>query len=42
MFPASTASLPAADNRFVEGVAHVQMAFDPAVVRECLDEIGRG
>src|SRR5690606_3973960 len=31
VFPASTAALAGADNRFVAGLAHVQMAFDPAV-----------
>ena len=41
VFPASTAGLPGADNRFVPALAHVQMAFDPALVPECLDEIGR-
>jgi pimeloyl-ACP methyl ester carboxylesterase len=41
VFPASTASLPGADNRFVEGVAHVQMAFDAGVMAACLEEIGR-
>ncbi|KQO24009.1 permease [Acidovorax sp. Leaf76] len=41
VFPATTASLPGADNRFVEGVAHVQMAFHPGVMAECLDEVGR-
>ncbi len=41
VFPASTATLPGADNRLVEGVAHVQMAFDGGVMRACLEEIGR-
>ena len=41
VFPASTAALPGADNRFVPGLAHVQMAFDPAVVQACMEEIGR-
>lgn len=40
VFPAGTAALPGADNRFVPGLAHVQMAFDPAVVQECLAELG--
>ena len=40
VFPASTAALAGADNRFVPGLAHVQMAFDPAVMRACLEEIG--
>ncbi|MFY3384965.1 esterase/lipase family protein [Paracidovorax sp. MALMAid1276] len=42
VFPASTAALPGADNRFVDGVAHVEMAFDPQVMRACLAEIRRG
>ena len=42
VFPASTASLAGADNRLVEGVAHVQMAFHPGVMGACLDEVGRG
>ncbi|WP_422844140.1 esterase/lipase family protein [Acidovorax sp. M2(2025)] len=42
VFPATTAALAGAEHRFVEGVAHVQMAFDPGVVRGCLEEIGRG
>ncbi|WP_309831906.1 alpha/beta fold hydrolase [Paracidovorax wautersii] len=41
VFPAQVATLPGADNRFVEGVAHVQMAFHPPVVQACLDEILR-
>ena len=32
VFPASTATLPGADNRLVRGKAHVQMAFVPQVV----------
>ena len=31
------ATLPGADNRLVEGVAHVQLAFHPPVVQACLD-----
>jgi len=42
VFPAGTAMLPGADNRLVEGVAHMQMAFHPTVVRACLEEIARG
>jgi pimeloyl-ACP methyl ester carboxylesterase len=42
VFPAGTAMLPGADNRLVEGVAHMQMAFHPTVVQACLDEIARG
>ncbi|KAF1046194.1 esterase/lipase family protein [Xylophilus sp.] len=36
VFPASTATLPGADNRFVADVAHVQMVFHPPVVRACM------
>ena len=42
VFPAGTAMLAGADNRLVRGVAHMQMAFDPAVMRACLEEIARG
>jgi pimeloyl-ACP methyl ester carboxylesterase len=41
VFPASTAALAGADNRLVEGVAHVQMACDAGVMRECLASLGR-
>ena len=41
VFPAGTAALAGADNRFVSGVAHVQMAFHPAVMEACLAEIAR-
>jgi triacylglycerol lipase len=34
VFPASTATLPGADNRHLEGVAHVHMAFRPEVFAE--------
>lgn len=36
VFPPSTATLAHADNRFVEGVAHVAMVFDPRVVAPSL------
>ena len=36
VFPASTATLPGADNRLVRGVAHVDLAFQPRVVDETL------
>jgi len=39
VFPAGTAQLAGADNHFVAGVAHVEMAFVPSVVQACLDEI---
>lgn len=42
VFPASTAALAGADNRLVDGVAHVQMALHPEVMRECLAEIAAG
>ena len=32
VFPASTATLPGADNRLIRGKAHVQMAFAPQIV----------
>ncbi len=41
MRSASRAALAGADNRFVAGVAHVQMAFHPAVMDACLAEIAR-
>ncbi|CAM4010154.1 esterase/lipase family protein [Paracidovorax anthurii] len=37
VYPATTAMLEGADNRFVLGVAHVEMAFHPAVVEACLE-----
>ncbi|NML46937.1 alpha/beta fold hydrolase [Ramlibacter sp. G-1-2-2] len=42
VFPASTASLPGADNRLVRGFAHVQMAFTPAVMDAVLDALSAG
>lgn len=36
VFPASTATLPGADNRHLRGVAHVRMADHPAVFSEVL------
>ncbi|MCJ0761702.1 esterase/lipase family protein [Variovorax terrae] len=36
VFPASTATLPGADNRLVEGVAHVDLAFRPDVMAASL------
>jgi pimeloyl-ACP methyl ester carboxylesterase len=41
VFPASTATLAGASNRLLEGVAHVDMALHPGVMRECLDALGR-
>jgi pimeloyl-ACP methyl ester carboxylesterase len=36
VFPASTATLPGADNRLVRGAAHVQMAFLPVIMNATL------
>jgi hypothetical protein len=36
VFPMPTAMLPGADNRAAHGLAHVEMAFDPLVMRETL------
>ena len=36
VFPASSATLPGADNRLVQGLAHVQMARHPSVLHACL------
>jgi triacylglycerol esterase/lipase EstA (alpha/beta hydrolase family) len=36
VFPASTATLPGADNRLVAGAAHVAMAFHPVVMAETM------
>lgn len=41
VFPASTATLPGADNRPAHGLAHVQMALHPTVMQACLAEIAR-
>lgn len=42
VFPASTATLPGADNRLVEGAAHVAMAFDPTVMAESMALVRSG
>ena len=34
VFPVATATLPGADNRLVRGMAHVDLAFHPEVIRE--------
>jgi triacylglycerol lipase len=39
VFPASSATLPGADNRQVDGIAHVHMAFHPRVMDSILSEI---
>ncbi|GAA6141345.1 hypothetical protein NBRC116584_11630 [Hydrogenophaga sp. 5NK40-0174] len=36
VFPASTGSLPGADNRLLRGYAHVGMCFEPVVIEETL------
>ena len=41
VFPASTAALPGAQQRFIAGVAHVLMACHPQVMQECLDGLVR-
>ena len=41
VFPASTATLPGADNRLVRGAAHVQMAFLPQVMDATLAMLAR-
>ena len=41
VFPPSTATLPAAENRFVGGAAHVDLAFRPAVMEQTFSLIGR-
>lgn len=42
VFPASTATMPGATNRLVRGVAHVELAFHPQVMRESLALIAAG
>jgi len=37
VFPASVSTLPGADNRLVPGRGHIEMAFDPRVMRETLE-----
>jgi triacylglycerol esterase/lipase EstA (alpha/beta hydrolase family) len=39
VFPASTATLPGADNRLVTGAAHVELAFVPQVLAHALDSL---
>jgi hypothetical protein len=39
VFPASTATLADASNRLLEGVAHVDMACHPVVVRACQETL---
>jgi pimeloyl-ACP methyl ester carboxylesterase len=40
-FPARTAALPGARQRFVAGLAHVEMACDEQVMAECLEEMAQ-
>ncbi|HJV62719.1 MAG TPA: alpha/beta fold hydrolase [Albitalea sp.] len=42
VFPASTATLPGADNRHVPGVAHVHMAHSDVVFEEIVRQAGPG
>lgn len=42
VYPPATAMLDGADNRFIEGVAHVEMAFHPRVVHACLELLQDG
>ncbi len=39
VFPASTATLEGADNRFVPGAPHLALAYDPTVMRESLAKL---
>jgi hypothetical protein len=39
VFPASNASLPGADNRHIDGMAHVQLNENPAVFAEVLSRV---
>src|SRR5438105_4592047 len=41
VFPASTATLPGADNRLVRGAAHVELAFEPVVISASLELIAQ-
>jgi len=39
VFPASSATLAGADNWLATGLAHVQLALDPAIMKSCLQKI---
>jgi hypothetical protein len=39
VFPTSTATLRAADNRLVRGAGHLQLAFQPEVIEGTIDLI---
>lgn len=41
VFPATTATLPGADNRFISGEPHVALAFHPGVVQGSLQLLAR-
>lgn len=41
VFPTSTATLPGADNRLIEGRGHVEMAFDKRLRQQTLDLLDR-
>lgn len=42
VFPASTASLPGADNRLLRGAPHVGLAFEPDVLEDVIQCLTRG
>lgn len=42
VFPPSMATLPGADNRLIEGVGHVSLAFHPTVMQESLEMLASG
>ncbi|HEY8049107.1 MAG TPA: alpha/beta fold hydrolase [Ramlibacter sp.] len=42
VFPASTATLPGADNRLVRGVAHVELAFRPEIAAHTMQFLAAG
>jgi len=41
VFPPSTATLPGADNRFLPGIAHVDMAFQPELMQDTFALLAR-
>ena len=42
VMPASSATLPGADNRHVEGVGHVQLASDERILRDIVLRVAPG
>ena len=42
VYPPAAATLAGADNRFVASLAHVELAFDPRVLADCLELIKLG